>query len=106
VTSGSFVSGASTITFNASAPGRLITTQGYPFSNIAFSGAGGYWTLQDSMTVLSKVTLSAGTLDTGAGSNFAIAVAGDWSSAGGTFMARQSTVSFNGDAGSTSTCSA
>src|SRR5215510_14703569 len=47
VTTASFLAGSSTVTFNATATGRRITTGGFPFAHVVFSGPGGYWTLQD-----------------------------------------------------------
>jgi len=103
ITSGSFISGTSIVTFNATSAGHRITSKGDPFASVVFNGSGGYWTLQDSMTALSNVTLTAGTLDTNSGSNLGIAVAGDWNNNGGTFTPNQSTVTFNGVSTSTST---
>jgi hypothetical protein len=92
-TGGAFIANASTVTFNATVPGEIITSDGNNFSYVAFSGSGGYWTLQDSMTVTSSMTISAGTLDPSV-SNHGILLAGSWYNTGGDFIARQSTLTF------------
>lgn len=96
LTGGTFTPGTGTVIFNANAPGQLITTSGRPFNNVTFNGTGGYWTLQDSMTVLADLTLIAGALDTNSTKNNAIAVKGNWLNNGGSFVANGSTVTFTG----------
>src|SRR5258708_35404790 len=54
--------------------------------------------MQDSMTIKSTMTLTAGTLDTKPNSNFFIKVAGDWINNGGVFIVNNSTVSFTSTA--------
>jgi hypothetical protein len=100
---GSFTAGTSTVTFNSLAIGKTITSKGFPFYNVYFSGSGGYWTLQDSMTVTSTATIANGTLDTNSATNLGIQVSGDWNFLGGTFVPNASTVTFAGAATSSST---
>ena len=95
---GSFTPGTSTVTLNATTTGKTITSHGSAFYNLYFNGSGGYWTLQDSMTVLSTMTLSAGTLDTNSGGSYAMSVGGGWLNNGGTFTVNGSTVTFTGSA--------
>ncbi|MFA5975688.1 MAG: hypothetical protein WC859_05915, partial [Elusimicrobiota bacterium] len=91
-TSGVFVAG-STVTFNGTNAGLKITTKGTSFNNVAFSGSGGYWTMQDSMTVTSTMTFTAGTLDA---NGQGILLGGGWNSTAGAFVANGSTLTFNG----------
>jgi hypothetical protein len=96
-TGGSFSPGTSTVTFNSTVSGRTIASKGSPFYNLYFNGSGGYWTLQDSMTVLSTMTLSAGTLDTNSGNSNPLSLGGGWLNNGGTFTVNQSTVTLVGN---------
>ena len=99
-TGGTFTSGAGTVVFNSNASGQTIRSNGRPFFNVTFNGAGGYWTLVDSLTVGGSLTLTAGTLDTSASGNLGVSVGGDWLNNGGAFVANNSTVVFNaGSAG-------
>ena len=113
-TGANFVANASTVTFNGSATGQSIRSNGKNFANLYFNGSG-YWTLLDSMTVTSTMTLAAGNLDTsgpndlygpngpgtfacnGNTTSCDIAVAGGWQNALGTsarFIAESSTITF------------
>jgi hypothetical protein len=89
---GAFAVNQSTLTFYGNATGKKVMSRGYPFYNVWINGTGGYWTLQDSMTVTSTMTLTAGTLDTSA-LNFDIGIGGGWYNYGGTFVPNGSTVS-------------
>jgi len=100
--SGTFTADSNTVTFDAGASGKTITSNGQPFYDIVFSNASGGWTLEDSLDVDGDLTISAGTFDTKSGENNPIYVAGDWKYEGGTFECRQSTVTFD-NASSTST---
>src|SRR5262249_27179596 len=99
-TSGGSFTNISTVSFTGSSSGQTITSRGSNFKNIKFTGSG-YWTLQDTMTVTSTMTISAGTLDpssnncTSGTASCDIKVGGSWSSAGGTFVPQTSTVTFN-----------
>src|SRR5207302_665516 len=88
-----FTATGSTVAFNGTTAGQKITSAGKSFANVVINGSGGYWTLQDSMTVTSNMTITAGTLDT-SGSNLGISVGGSWSNTGGAFTTNQSTVTF------------
>jgi len=91
---GTFTANSSTVTFTAGSP-QKIKSGGENFSNLQFNGAGGSWVLQDSMTVTSTMTLSAGTLNTKTGNtNNPISVGGSWYNTVGSFTANASTVSF------------
>jgi len=63
--SGTFTHGNGTVTFNATASGKQITSGGSPFSSIVFNGVGGAWTLQDALTVTDDFTVTAGTFSHG-----------------------------------------
>src|SRR3989344_6055212 len=56
--------GTSTVTFNAVATGKTITSNAQSFYNIIFNGSGGGWTLQDAMSVTNNFDITNGTLDT------------------------------------------
>ncbi len=62
VNSGTFTKGTGTVTFNATATGKTITTNGSSFYAVTFNGAGGGWTLQDATTLTSNLTMTTGTL--------------------------------------------
>jgi hypothetical protein len=94
---GLFTPGTSTVTLSATGSGKTITSKGSSFYNLFFNGVNGYWTLQDNLTVLSTMTLSAGTLDTNSSGSNQITLAGGWLTNGGTFIVNNSTVSFNGN---------
>ncbi len=93
---GTFNANASTVTFTASTVGQRIKSNTKRFANVQFNNAGGYWTLQDSMTVTASLTLSAGTLDTNVASSFGISVGGEWLNISGTFAANSCTVTWTG----------
>src|SRR5258708_37341091 len=91
-TGGTFVVNQSTVTFTGTtgtsgSPHHIqsgAANSKQPFWNVTFNGSGGYWTLQDSMTVTSSMTITNGTLDTSA-SNFDIGGANDWKIANASF---------------------
>src|SRR5207302_6637215 len=97
-TGGIFTANASTVSFNGTTAGHTIKSNGSPFGNVQVNGAGGYWTLIDSMTLTSTMTLTAGTLDT---ASQAILSMGNWTNNSGTFKANQSTITFAGGAAQT-----
>ena len=67
---GLFVTNTSTITLTGNLGGQTITSRGNPFYNFYINGgSSGYWTLMDSMTVLSTMTLTQGTLDSNTSAN-------------------------------------
>ncbi len=91
---GNFIAGTSSVTFNSTTGGRSITSAGRNFNSISFTGSGGTWILQDSMTVVSTITLNNGTFSTN--TNWPIGVGGGWLNTGGNFLANSSTVCFTG----------
>jgi hypothetical protein len=60
-TSGTFIVGNGTVSFNASATGMTIWNSETPFYNVNFGGkGGGYYTLLESMTVTNTLNIGAG----------------------------------------------
>ena len=98
---GTFTPGTNTVTFDATALEKTITSGGSAFYHISFNGNGGSWILQDALDVDGNLTIGIGaTLDTKSGSNWGIAVAGNWANTG-TFTARNGTVTLDGSGTST-----
>ena len=97
VAAASFLPGTSTVTFISSSA-QTITNAGKNFNNVNFNGSGS-WVLQDSMTVVSTMTLANGTLDTSAancsGTSCNMAVGGSWYETNGSFLTNTSTITFN-----------
>ena len=77
-----FQNNISSVTFVGTTSGQTIQSGGQNFSYVNVNGNGGYWTLQDSMTVISTMTITKGTLDA---STQAITVNGSWMNTGGFF---------------------
>ena len=99
VTAGTFLDAASTdtITFAGTSGTNGIATANNPLYNVTFNGAGGTWVLQDSMTVISSITLNAGTLNSNTGTALnGLAVGREWINGGGTFLTNSSSVTFTG----------
>jgi fibronectin-binding autotransporter adhesin len=96
VTGGTFNAGTGTVLFNAASSGRQIRNSGRSFYVVDFNGSGGYWTLQDSMTVRASLLLDAGTLDTSVSGNYGILVGREWLTTGGSLNAHLSTTTFTG----------
>jgi len=94
-TGGVFLPQVSTVSFVGTTAGLFIKSNGSNFANVLVNGAGGYWTMLDSMTLTSTMTITGGTLNTGSGNN-AILVGRNWRNSVGAFIANQSTVTFNG----------
>ncbi|MGB2600128.1 MAG: YDG domain-containing protein, partial [Candidatus Omnitrophota bacterium] len=65
---GNFTSTSSTVVFSGTSAGKTITANGASglFNNISFTGSGGAWTLQDSMTVTGKFEVTNGSFVSGA----------------------------------------
>ncbi|MFY9309535.1 MAG: T9SS type A sorting domain-containing protein [Bacteroidia bacterium] len=56
---------AGNVSFEATVPGKTITSSGVPISSsLTFNGIGGSWTLQDALTVLNTLYLNNGILST------------------------------------------
>src|SRR5262249_51968349 len=89
---GAFIPSASTVTFASTNTGQKITSNKNNFSYVQFNGSGGYWTLQDSITVGLTLTLTNGNVDSGA--NQAIWLGGSWWNNGGSYLPNASTVTF------------
>jgi hypothetical protein len=86
------------ITFSATTTGKTVTTNGTTIQGaIAFSGAGGGWTLGSALTSNGGVTITQGTFDTSSSGNYAIT-----SSSFGSSSSNTRTVNLNA---STITCS-
>src|SRR5206468_3209298 len=81
---------------NVNAPGGTYTTQGSTGS-AGFTVTAGTVILGGSLALSNGLTLTAGTLD--AGSNYAITVAGNWTTTHGHFTARQGNVTLNSSVG-------
>ena len=99
VTAGTFLDVASsdTINFVGTSGTNGITTNNNPLYNVTFNGAGGTWVLQDSMTVISSITLNAGTFNSNKGTaTNGLAVGREWINGGGTFLTNSSSVTFTG----------
>ena len=85
------------LTFAGTSGTNGITTNNNPLYNVTFNGAGGTWVLQDSMTVISSITLNAGTLNSNTGTALnGLAVGGEWINGGGVFVTNSSSVTFTG----------
>lgn len=59
-----FNAGSGTVTFNATATGKTITSGGDSFNNVIFNGSGGGWTFQtDATTISGDLTLTNGSVN-------------------------------------------
>jgi hypothetical protein len=100
---GVFKAGTSTVTFMGSTAGLTIRSKGSPFGFVQINGVGGgYFTLLDSMTVTSTMTITQGTLDA-SNANLGVAVGGSWLNNGGAFEPQASTVTFTTPSAGTQT---
>jgi hypothetical protein len=81
-----------TVTFDATATGKTITSGGTTYTNVIFNGSGGGWSLQDALDVDGNLTITNGTLNAN-GKN--IYVAGGFSN-NATFTAGSSTFIIDG----------
>ncbi|MBI4948014.1 hypothetical protein HY844_00425 [Candidatus Berkelbacteria bacterium] len=98
--SGTFTSGSNTTTFTSTATGKTLNgtmTGSSAFYALVFNGSGGGWTLGAAIAATNNLTITAGTLDTSSGNNYAITIGGSYSNSG-TFTARSGTVTFNSTA--------
>ena len=99
VTAGAFLDVASTDTINfvGTSGTNGITTNNNPLYNVTFNGPGATWVLQDSMTVISSITLNGGTLNSNTGTALnGLAIGHEWINGGGTFITNSSSVTFTG----------
>ena len=93
-TAGSFTHNSGTVAFTSTASGKTITVGSQTFSGLTFNGSGGNWALQDTLTVASNLTVTAGTLNA---NNQNIALAGNLTIANGAgFTKGSGTLTLNG----------
>jgi len=78
---GTFTPGTRTVTFDAGATGKTITSGGSLFYDVAFNNAAGGWTIADPMTVTHDFMLTNGAV----AQNANLAVTHDYTQTGGTF---------------------
>ncbi len=100
---GTYTKGTETLTLTGTST-QTVTTNSSSLYALTINGSGGTYTLQDALTTTNTLTITAGTLDTKSGSNYAISVGGNWSSAGN-FSARLGTVTLTGTGSQTITLS-
>jgi hypothetical protein len=94
---GTFTPNSSTVNFTSTSTGETITTTGSTFSNLTFNGSGGGWTLQDSTTVSSVLTIAVGNFNAGSGTTLTLSgTGGNPFQNSATFTAGTSTVSYTG----------
>lgn len=86
-------SGAITMTGNGGVVG--MTSSGQVLYDLNLNGSASR-VLIDSMTVANTLTINAGTLDARTGVNSGISLGGDWLNTGGTYLARNSSVTLSG----------
>lgn len=90
--------GTSTLTMTpASSSTTMIDSGGQSLYNFTVNGSGGTVQLSSALVPTHNLTITAGTLDTKSGSNYALTVGGDFANSG-TFTARSGTVTLNGSA--------
>ncbi|MBX4201008.1 carboxypeptidase-like regulatory domain-containing protein [Candidatus Parcubacteria bacterium] len=91
---GTFTHGSSTVTLTGTGT-QTLKTNSSSLNNLTINGSGSTYTLQDALTIIGNITISAGTLDAKSGGNFGITVTGNWSNSG-TFTPQSGSVTFNG----------
>jgi hypothetical protein len=90
---GTFTSGTSTCTFNASGGTQTLNSGGSSFNNVSHNGAGTLQLLTSALTTTGTFTNSAGTFDA---NGLAHTVTGLSTLSGGTYLAKTGTQTFNG----------
>ncbi|PIS07475.1 hypothetical protein COT78_03310 [Candidatus Berkelbacteria bacterium CG10_big_fil_rev_8_21_14_0_10_43_13] len=87
--------GTSTVTMNATATGKTVTSNSQSFNNLTFNGSGGGWTLADDLTVNGALNVAVGTLDA---SSYTVNLAGSGTplTIAGTFTPGTGTVNYTG----------
>lgn len=93
--SGTFTARSGTVTLTSTSSSATLTSDSSSFYNLIQNGSGGTYTLQDALTTSNNLTITAGTLDTKASSNFGVSVGGTWSRSG-TFTVRSATLTLTG----------
>lgn len=86
----------STVIYSSSSAQTINAPNAGNFHNVSFEGSGTK-TLGSNIILSGNLNIIAGTLDASA-SNYNITVGGNWNNSGGTFNARNGTVTFNGSA--------
>jgi hypothetical protein len=100
---GTFTSGTGTVTLDAGDSGNTLTTGGSSFRNLSFNNAAGGWTLQDTATVASVLTITAGDFSAGSQTLTLSGTTGTPFVSSGTFTPATSTVIYTGNYGSGNT---
>ncbi len=95
--SGTFSPGSSLVKFTSTSSGETITGGSSAFNDITFNGVGGEWTLQDSVTISSVLTITNGNFNAGSGTTLTLSgTGGNPLQNSATFTAGTSTVSYTG----------
>lgn len=92
---GTFTHGSSTLTLTGTSASQTLKTNSSSLYNLVINGSGGTYTLQDALTTANNLTITAGTLDTKASSNYGVSVGGTWSRSG-TFAVRSAILTLTG----------
>lgn len=96
---GTFTHSTSTVKFTSTTTGELITTTGSFFRDLTFDGVGGGWTLQDSITVTSVLTITNGNFNGGTATTITLSGSGTPFVNNGTFTYGTSTISYTSSSG-------
>lgn len=84
----------STVVYSSNSAQTVGVPNAGNYHNISFEGSGTK-TLAGNIAATGNINIAAGTLDASA-SNYNISIAGNWNNTGGTFNARNATVTYNG----------
>ena len=95
-TGGTFTPNSGTVTFDGTSGSHQLQSGGQAFYDLAITGNGGTWTLQDSLAVTNDYAQTNGTLDVNPAGDHTVTVYGDFTQSGGTFTARNGTVNLAG----------
>ncbi len=101
--SGTFNEGIASVVFNPVSGAQNITTQGStdPFFNLIIRGTNSTVTLGSNLDIDNNISIIGGIFDASGG--YTITVGGNWTTVGGTFVPRTSTVKFDKSGTSTQT---
>ncbi len=103
-TANTWTNSGGTITYNAATTeSTSLLSALSPYNNLTINSSGSTYTLDEAIDVNNTLTITAGTLDTSDGDNYAITVGGDWANSG-TFTPRSGTVTLD-DVSKTTTIS-
>ena len=105
---GLLIMGRSTVIMDENSGSRIFRTgDDNTFYNVTFDDIDGggdtTWELRDNINIWGTLQILDGTVDARSGVNEPIEVRGNWNSTGGTFIARQGTVTFAGNSTQTIT---